>query len=346
MKSNLSSTLMCLLSFVGLIPAQAEDAWIDLTAPLLKELTKPDVEPEWPGGCSGVVVNRLTGDVTVKVVGQGLWRSGDQGKTWKRVDQETVSGRDETGWATSVDQNAPGRIASFSLDGTAGWTADGKKWNKFTDLGRNWDYGSVDWSAANPKTIIAAKHETKPPGEVYATADGGVTWKQLTIHLEESRGEISMIGALGKSTFIYSIGEGIHRSTDFGKTWNQVSTANPQTRIPVFFKDAYYLGTASGLLVSRDQGATWKIQGSEVSVWQGPFFGHDAQSMLVVGKERVHVTADGGTNWKRVASVKPKEGGFLFTTNWFGCYAWDPVNQILYASSMGNPVFKLNLSDK
>lgn len=58
------------------------------------------------------------------------------------------------------------------------------------------------------------------------------------------------------------------------------------------------------------------------------------------------MTDDGGENWKRVADVKPKEGGFLFTTNWFGCYAWDPVNRILYASSMGNPVFKLKLSEK
>lgn len=350
MKSNLISTSWLLLSIVGLIAAafaaQAEDTWTNLTAPLLKQLAVPDVEQAWPGGCAGVIVNRLNGEVTVKVVGHGLWCSGDQGKTWERVDQETVSGRDETGWATSVDQNAPERIASFSLDGTAGWTPDGKKWKKFTDLGRNWDYGSVDWSATNPLTIIAAKHETKPPGEVYATKDGGVTWEKLSIHLKESRGQISMIGALGESTFIYSVGEGIHRSADFGKSWEQVSLANPQTRIPVFFKDASYLGTATGLLVSRDQGATWKKQGSEVSIWQGPFFGRDEKHMLVVGKDHVHLTEDGGANWKRVAAVKPKEDGFLFTANWFGCYAWDPVNQILYASSMGNPVFKLNLSDK
>ena len=47
--------------------------------------------------------------------------------------------------------------------------------------------------------------------------------------------------------------------------------------------------------------------------------------------------------WKQVANLKPKEGGFVFTPNWFGCYAWDPVNNILYASAMGNPVYKLEL---
>ena len=110
----------------------------------------------------------------MRVVGCGLWRSSDQGKSWQRVDAQTISGRDETGWATTVDANAPERMASFSLDGTAGWTLDGRTWRRFTSLGRNWDFGSVDWSAAVPLTIIAAKHETSPPGEVYLTTDGGV----------------------------------------------------------------------------------------------------------------------------------------------------------------------------
>jgi hypothetical protein len=37
-------------------------------------------------------------------------------------------------------------------------------------------------------------------------------------------------------------------------------------------------------------------------------------------------------------------GGFWnFSPNWFGCYAWDPVNKILYASGLGNPVYKIEL---
>jgi len=124
----------------------------------------------------------------------------DQGKTWQRVDQDTLSGRDETGWASSVDQNAPQRIASFSLDDSAGWTTAGRNWKRFTSLGRNWDFGSVDWSASFPKTIIAAKHETSPPGEVYVTTDGGITWTKLAIYLSENRDRISMVGALDATT--------------------------------------------------------------------------------------------------------------------------------------------------
>jgi hypothetical protein len=309
----------------------------------MERLTNNGAKPAWPGGCSGVVVNRTNGDVIIKVVGLGLWRSADQGRNWQRIDDNAISGRDETGWATSVDQNAPTRIASFSLDGSAGWTRDGIQWKSFTTLGRNWDFGSVDWAALVPTAIIAAKHETNPPGEVYVTQDGGVTWKQLSIRLSANRDRISMVGALDATTFIYGNGNGIHRSKDTGVTWTKVSSANPQTRIPVLFRGALYLGSTNGLLVSKDRGESWQEQGAAVNIWQGPFFGRDEKEMLVIGKDGAFMTRNAGETWKQVASLKPKESGFAFTANWFGCYAWDPVNNILYASAMGNPVYKMEL---
>lgn len=319
---------------------QAADSWTDISTPLLERLTNSGVKPAWPGGCSGAVVNRLNGELTIKVVGCGLWRSADQGKTWQRLDQNTVSGRDETGWATSVDQNAPERMASFSLDGSAGWTADGRTWKRLTTLGRNWDFGSVDWRAAVPKTIIAAKHETSPPGEVYVSTDGGETWTKLSIYVSGKSDRLSMVGALDETTLIYSKGEGIFRSVDTGVAWTQVSTANPQTRIPVLFHGAHYLGTATGLLVSNDKGASWQPQGSPVNIWQGPFFGRNEKEMVVVGKDGAFLTRNAGELWTKAADLKPKQGGFVFSPNWFGGYAWDPVNGLLYATAMGNPVYR------
>ena len=319
--------------------------WTSITDSLQKRTTAKDGKTIWPGGCSGVVANRLTGDVIVKVVGHGFWRSSDQGRTWTRLDKNLVSGRDETGWATNADQNVPTRIATFSLDGTAGWTLDGQEWKMFSDLGRNWDYGSVEWGAEIPKVIIAAKHETDPPGEVYVSSDGGITWNQLPIHLLKERGDPSMVGALGGDVLIYSRGEGIRRSTDLGKTWTEVSTVNPLTRVPVLFQGVHYLGTGKGLLVSRDKGASWQSQGAAVDIWQGPFFGRDERNMVVIGESGIHRTRDAGATWHRVADLKPNADGFQFTPDWFGCYAWDPINEVVYASSMGNPVFLLPLEN-
>jgi photosystem II stability/assembly factor-like uncharacterized protein len=333
----------CLTVLLNNLSAQAADRWTDISSSLLERLTNNGAKLAWPGGCSGVLVNRTNGDVTIKVVGLGLWRSSDQGRNWERIDGDMISGRDETGWATSVDQNAPGRIASFSLDGSAGWTADGLHWKRFTTLGRNWDFGSVDWAAPVPKTIIAAKHETTPPGEVYVTQDGGVTWKQLSIHLAGKSDRLSMAGVLDATTLIYSNGDGIHRSTDTGVTWTKVSARNPQTRIPVLFRGGHYLGSTNGVLVSKDKGARWQEQGAAVNIWQGPFFGRDEKEMLVIGKDGVFVTKNAGETWKQAASLKPNGRGYSFSPNWFGCYAWDPVNNVLYASAMGNPVYKMEL---
>lgn len=335
--------MICSVAGLSGLSTWAADRWTDISSPLLARLTNNGAKAAWPGGCSGVVVNRTNGDVIIKVVGLGLWRSSDLGANWRQNDGDTISGRDETGWATSVDQNAPTRLASFSLDGTAGWTSDGNHWKSFTTLGRNWDFGSVDWAAPAPKTIIAAKHETTPPGEVYVTRDGGVTWAKLSIYINGNRDRISMVGALDATTLIYANGDGIHRSKDAGVTWTRVSSANPQTRIPVLFRGAHYLGSTNGLLVSRDRGASWEEQGAPVNIWQGPFFGRNEKEMLVVGKEGCFMTRDAGSTWKLVASLKPMEGGFVFAPNWFGCYAWDPVNNVLYASSMGNPVYRLEL---
>jgi photosystem II stability/assembly factor-like uncharacterized protein len=332
----------CATVLLGL-STQAADRWTDISSPLMERLANNGAKPAWPGGCSGLVVNRTNGEVTIKVVGLGLWRSSDKGKNWQRIDDNTISGRDETGWATSVDQNGPTRIASFSLDRLAGWTTDGIHWRSFASLGRNWDFGSVDWAAPGPKTIIAARHETTPPGEVYVTQDAGVTWRKLSIYLNASRDRVSMVGALDAATLIYGNGDGIHRSQDAGVTWTKVSSANPQTRIPVLFHGVHYLGRASGLLLSRDMGASWQEQGAAVSIWLGPFFGRDEKEMLVIGNDGVFMTKNAGETWREVASLKPKEGGFVFSPNWFGCYAWDPINNILYASSMGNPVYKIEL---
>ena len=220
----------------------------------------------------------------------------------------------------------------------------GVTWKRFTNLGRNWDFGSVDWAASAPKTIIAAKHETSPPGEVYVTTDGGITWNKLSIHLGDSRNRISMVGALGGGTLIYSKGEGIHRSTDTGATWTKVSAANPQTRIPVLFHGAHYLG-------DRDRPARQQGQGRDLAAAGSGGSTSGRVPSLAATRRRWWSSARTASSSRRTpekpgrarpASSRRKRAS-VFTPNWFGCYAWDPVNHVLYASSMGNPVYRLDL---
>ena len=138
-----------------------------------------------------------------------------EGRRGLAVDQGTISGRGESGWSVQVDQDNPKRVAVFSLDGDAGYTIDGICWKKFTGMGRNWDFGSVDWaSPVKSQVILAGKHESG--GEVYKSADGGTTWAKLPIIMNPvSNMDNCMIGVMDARTFVHSFGNGIqHRSTD------------------------------------------------------------------------------------------------------------------------------------
>ena len=335
---NFKNVLLAIL--VGLTlwcsRGSADEAWVDISTDQIKKLG----ELPWPGGCAGVVVNRLTGDVLVNIVGNGIWKSGDQGKSWQRLDGGVVSGRGETGWAVQVDQNDPRRVAVFSLDGDAGYTVDGKTWTKFANLGRNWDFGSVDWGAREAKVIVAGKHESD--GEVYKSVDGGQNWTKLPIFMDpQKHKDECMIGVLNANTFIYSHANGIQRSTDAGASWKKVSDWQPRSKIPVLFQKSHYLCTSSGLIVSHDLGETWEKLGEPIDIAQGPFFGADESNMVAAGPQGLYKTTDRGASWKKLGALCPNPGkGFSFSTNWFGSYAWDPKHDVVYATAMSHPAFK------
>ena len=57
--------------------------------------------------------------------------------------------------------------------------------------------------------------------------------------------------------------------------------------------------------------------------------------MVVVGKDGFSESTDGGKTWK----ARPPAGGFK--VGGVGPnYAWDPINDIFYASSMGKPAYR------
>lgn len=329
--------------------------WADISSPQIKTLGGVDKQ-SYPGGCAGTVVNRLTGDVFVHIVGFGIWKSDDHGGSWTRVDGQVIDpggGRNETGWGMQIDQDDPKRMAVFTLDGEAGYTLDGKTWKQWTHApwGRNWDYGSVDWSSPGAETILGVEHE-KTSQAVALSTDAGKSWTELTTFEVPGGVTTSMVGVIDKTTLIGSNGSGIQRSTDLGKTWTKVSDKNPISHVPVRFDGKFYLTSSEGLLVSADGGKTWAVQGKPTPagmMLQGPFFGADA-STLVVGTQSeqnqwgedssIYKSSDGGTTWKLVGSAPKTSEQFKFSYSWFGALAWDPLSDSYYTTAMSNPAYR------
>jgi hypothetical protein len=300
--------------------------------------------PAATSGCNGVVANRLTGAVLTNAFNGGVLESTDQGATWARVDHNTVSGGVVTGPAFDVDQNDPVRVAEWSLDGTSAWTNNGSAWTETMQIGRNWDFGATDWSSTNPTTMFVSQHESG--GAVWVSTNAGQEWTKLAITVLASGDgfpppKYAMVGVMGPSTLIYSNGNGIYRSTDTGASFTQVSSFNPTTRIPVLFKNVFYLGGDNGLMVSRDQGATWTPQGTPLGMWVGPYFGSDENTIVVADDASIYRTVNAGVTWTKIASVPT--GTMYYNPQIWGGIAWDPVGNILYSAGEQSPLLKLKL---
>ena len=135
-----------------------------------------------------------------------------------------------------------------------------------------------------------------------------------------------------------SIG-GIERSVDAGTTWTKVSTEMPVGQVMTIFKGVCYWVGQKGLLVSKDQGATWAVQGQPVQAAWGPYFGNDENHIVVAGKDGIRETTDGGEKWSTVTALpeafrKPPGPG------WYLNVAFDPTNNAFYTSWMGKPTFR------
>jgi photosystem II stability/assembly factor-like uncharacterized protein len=308
------------LALAAHLTAAAE--WVNISDPFTTGLPKPGTY----GPTAGVVVDRANGDVFMVVSDYGLWRSSDHGKTFARVDDKTIGGRCETGWALQADP-AGKRLFCFMIYGSSAMTTDGgKTWakSKVSHL----DYGGVDWEDTG-KRLLAVRHEAG--GMLTTSDDGGATWKDL------EKG-FNNCGVLDRSTFVATKAKekGIWRSTDTGTTWTEVSTNTPPAGAPVVFKSVTYWPTGKGVLTSKDKGATWSDLGAPVDAMFGPMLGKDANHLVVVGKAGFQESKDGGKTWQLAAPLPAGFGAGRVGPN----YAWDHQANIFYASTMSKPTFK------
>lgn len=325
---------------MGAADAPPTSNWVTISDPIEKKLTEEGKKLDWPYKTAGVVCDATNGDVYVVMPGQGLWKSTDHGDTFNRVDGGAIGGRCETSFALNIDP-AGGRLACFMLDGKCAITPDaGKSWSAMKDLGRNWDYATVDWSGEKILNIFGERHEVG--GEVYLSNDGGQTWKMLWKDPKFDR-----FGGLGifdaKTLVRYWPGKGIERSTDAGETWTKVSDFQPNGRVAKVANGVAYWLCADGLLVSKDKGMTWEKTGTTCPGTIGPMFDpKNEKHLAVVGPQGISETTDGGKSWQLVATLPPhsdipKPGG------WFTNVGWDPANGIYYVSRMGFPAYRLKM---
>lgn len=70
--------------------------------------------------------------------------------------------------------------------------------------------------------------------------------------------------------------------------------------------------------------------------------GAQPDANLFGGGSAIYKTVDGGETWARVAGVLPAGEGFPISFAWYGSFAWDPVHDVYYVSTMSKPAFRLD----
>lgn len=324
-----------LFTFLGSDVFAQKGEWVAVSDPVIAQLKADAKKIGYPGLTAGVTVDPSNGDVYMVVCDQGLWKSTDAGKTFARVDGGKIGGRCETGYALDFDP-AGKRLACFMIYGPCASTADaGTTWTPWKT--NHLDFGAVDWEQTG-ENILATRHESG--GVLCLSADGGKSWQDVgrvgpdKKIVKEDR-EFKALGMFDAKALLASRGKGVVRSTDAGRTWETVSDATPVAAVMRVHKGIGYWPTDQGVLTSKDRGATWAVAWPIKAVF-GPYFGAKPGQVVVVGKEGFSESLDGGATWKVVA---PLPAGF--NTNRVGPnYAWDPVRNMFYASSMGKPTYR------
>jgi len=311
--------------------AQSPGKWVNISDSVIAQLTKEGKKIGWPGQTSGVGVDRTNGDVYMVVCDNGLWKSTDHGATFARIDGGAVTGRCETGFGLDFSEHGRKFACATVYGNSATAFNSGERWLKST-LGHldcvaaSWRFESDVKDTARDTALLSIKHENG--GELVLSRDAGKTWDTL------GKG-FNGVGLFGAALLVGFKDGGIVRSTDFGKTWNQVSDLKPTGKAMRVFNGVGYWVGSKGLLVSRDKGESWSQLGSPVECSLGPYFGKTERDIVVMGKRGIMKTTDAGQTWSLAAPLPPDvDGGTMSQCG------WDPINDIYYAGRMGKPTYK------
>ena len=195
---------------------------------------------------------------------QYLFKSTDQGETWKRI----------SGDLTYNDVSRMGRTP-YAINHQA--------------------ITAIDESPITKGVLYVGTDD----GRVWSTMNDGGAWTEITKGLPERVHVSRLVASKYDAGTVYitmsdrredNIKPYLFRSTDFGKTWTALVTDLPASPVNVVREDPknaniLYCGTDLGVYISKDKGKSWQsIQGNlPATVSVNDLFVHPRDYNLVIG---------------------------------------------------------------
>ena len=263
------------------------------------------------------------------IVGRGVYRSADAGKTWKFLGL-----RDVGQIAAIVIDPVNPDIALVAAQGLPFSNSKERGVYRTTNAGQNWEKvlfvndstGITDLSAKpdDPNTLYAAAWRgvrrpwaiisgSRDDGGIYRSTDGGSTWTKLGGGLPTGiigKSNIAVSPAAPRRVYVLIEAEkpkaGVYRSDDAGDTWTQVSTMNALLLRPFYYTNIDADPTnADNVWVQNE--TMWKStdgartfaaantpHGDNHDIWINPT---DPNIMIQSNDGGANVSIDGGVTW-------------------------------------------------
>ena len=304
--------------------------WEPLTTELLK------AEKPGYGGLCGVAVDRATGDVLINISDKGLYRSTDQGKSWKKHGP-VVKGRTEWPGCLLLDPTGKSKrvVQALVYGAPIGLSADsGENWKAMDGKSSHADWAVIDWTDPEAKFVLALKHEAK--GAIIASHDGGKSFAEIGNGYTSAWIFDNQTAVVAEDRVKNRFKPKLLRTTDAGKTFEPVAE-HYATALPKLHGNTLYWLVDGALISTTDQGKTWKKLSDIKDGTYGPIFGKDGKHQLVLSKAGIIESTDGGSTWSKPIAV-PKELKGVSALTWL---EYDPKNDVLYVMKMTSELYRM-----
>ena len=228
---------------------------------------------------------------------EGLWKSTDLGKTWKRVSNPEVVVND-----IMIDPRNSSRVllatdrsgVLISDNGASSWTA--------SNHGYTHRYvTSVVEDKSDPMTVFVGVMNDREFGGVFVSHDSGQSWQQKSAGLGGR--DVLVLQQAANGDLIAGTNKGIFLLARNGGDWvaiNSGLTQDARVSDMETSSNTWFAATSVGLFSSTNQGKSWS--GGAVMGKSDCVSVQSSGSLIVVAtRSQVLISLDSGKQWKAAA---------------------------------------------
>lgn len=288
------------------------------------------------GGLSGVAVDPRTGDLFVQVSDRGIYRSTDQGESWKRLGTE-FKGRTECPGCLMLDPVGDGkRMVIATVYGAPIVRGDTAGAWKFADpKSAHVDWCAVNWNDPQMRFLLALKHESG--GLLIVSHDGGKTFSDIgkgygpAWIFDRDTAVVAQMKTKDRPRPC------LVRTRDGGKTFQPCGDYVALV-LPRWYDGKLYWLVEGALLSTSDKGERWTKISDLKDGRFGPVFGKDAKHLFVLTGAGIIESTDAGRSWSKPIAL-PQELKGASPLTWM---QYDPKTDVLYVMKMGSELYKMS----